>query len=184
MSSTDTPRIPPVTPPYPEAIAAALDRIMPAGVPPLVLFRVLAQSPRVFERVFAGGLLDKGPVSLADREIVIDRTCARLGCGYEWGVHVAMFAEASGLGTKAAATATAGPNDPMWAPREALLIRLVDALCDHADIDDGLWGELEAQWTHAQLLELIALAGFYHLIAFIANAARLPPEAYAPTFPG
>ena len=31
-------------------------------------------------------------LSLREREIVIDRVCARCGCAYEWGVHVAAFA--------------------------------------------------------------------------------------------
>ncbi|HEV7760231.1 MAG TPA: hypothetical protein VGO78_14620 [Acidimicrobiales bacterium] len=30
---------------------------------------------------------------MRDREIVIDRTCARCGCQYEWGVHVAFFGD-------------------------------------------------------------------------------------------
>lgn len=32
-------------------------------------------------------------VSMRDREILIDRTCARCRCEYEWGVHIAFFAE-------------------------------------------------------------------------------------------
>ena len=87
------PRIAPAEAPYQPQIAAELTRIMPKGVEPLVLFRTLARSPRVFEKMFAGGLLDKGPLSLRQREIVIDRTTARLGCEYEWGVHIAFFAE-------------------------------------------------------------------------------------------
>ncbi|MGD9886172.1 MAG: carboxymuconolactone decarboxylase family protein, partial [Reyranella sp.] len=65
-------------PPYEPSIAAELARIMPPGVPPLALFRTMARSPRVFAKMFAGGLLDKGPLSLRHREIVIDRTTARL----------------------------------------------------------------------------------------------------------
>ena len=71
-------RITPAEPPYQPAIAEALERIMPAGVEPLVLFRTMARSPRVFRKVFAGSLLDKGPLRLRRREIVIDRTMARL----------------------------------------------------------------------------------------------------------
>src|SRR5258708_22936193 len=82
-------RISPAEPPYEPAIAAELERIMPPGVPPLMLFRTMAKSPRIFAKMFAGGLLDKGPLGLRQREIVIDRTTARLGCAYEWGVHVA-----------------------------------------------------------------------------------------------
>ena len=89
----DTARVAPLEPPYPEPVQAALDRIMPAGVPPLALFRTLARNERVFLRLMAGGLLDRGSISLREREIVIDRTCARCGSEYDWGVHVAFFAE-------------------------------------------------------------------------------------------
>ena len=93
------PRIAPAEAPYEAEIATALQRIMPPGVEPLVLFRTMARSPRVFQKMFAGGLLDKGPLSLRQREIVIDRTTARLGCEYEWGVHIAFFADKVGFGT-------------------------------------------------------------------------------------
>jgi hypothetical protein len=66
---------------------------MPPGVPPLLLFTTLARVPRIYDRFRAASLLDRGPVSLRYREIVIDRTCARCGCAYEWGVHVALFAQ-------------------------------------------------------------------------------------------
>lgn len=52
-------RILPLEPPYSEPVAAALDRMMPKGVAPLVLFRTLAVNERVFLRVMAGGLLDR-----------------------------------------------------------------------------------------------------------------------------
>src|SRR5271154_3311750 len=90
-------RIEPEEPPFAPEIDAALKRIMPEGVPPLVLFTTLARNPRVFQRFMAGGLLDKGSISLREREIVIDRTTARCGSEYEWGVHIAFFAGAAGL---------------------------------------------------------------------------------------
>ena len=70
-------RMSPAEEPFEPAISDALARIMPEGVEPLVLFRTLARSPRVFAKVFAGGLLDKGPLCLREREIIIDRTTAR-----------------------------------------------------------------------------------------------------------
>src|SRR5688572_22461811 len=82
-------RIAPLEPPYSEAVTAALQKIMPPGVDPLVLFRTLAVNERVFLRLMAGGLLDRGSITLREREIVIDRTCARCGSEYESGVHVA-----------------------------------------------------------------------------------------------
>jgi hypothetical protein len=96
-------RIEPVSPPYPPELQKVFDAIMPPGVPPLALFTTLARVPRIWDRFRAGSLLDRGPVSLRHREIVIDRTCARC-------------------------------------------------------------------------LELIALVGFYHTVAFFANGLRLPAE--------
>src|SRR5581483_1198808 len=106
-----TDRIAPAFPPYEPAIAAALDCIMPPGIEPLVLFRTMARSPRVFGKMFAGGLLDKGPLSLRQREIVIDRTTARLGCEYEWGVHIALFAAKVGFGEEEVAATIAASSD-------------------------------------------------------------------------
>src|SRR4029450_13594066 len=88
-----TARITPLDPPYSAAVSAALEAIMPRGVAPLAVFRTLAVNERVFLRVMAGGLLDRGSITLREREIVIDRTCARCGSEYEWGVHIAFFAE-------------------------------------------------------------------------------------------
>ena len=92
-----TARIAAAQPPFAPEIKTALDRIMPPGVAPLVLFTTLARNPRVFARFMAGGLLDKGSISLREREIMIDRTTARCGSEYEWGVHVRFFAQQAGL---------------------------------------------------------------------------------------
>jgi alkylhydroperoxidase family enzyme len=178
----NTPRVTPREPPYPEPVQAALDRIMPAGVPPLALFRTLARNQRVFLRVMAGGLLDRGSIGLREREIVIDRTCARCGSEYEWGVHVAFFAERAGL-TAAQVAATATGDEGAFPERERLLLRLVDALHDEARVGDELWAALRAHWSEEQLIELVALTGFYHLISFATNALRIPLEPYGARLP-
>ena len=72
-------RIAPLEPPYAREIQQQFDRIM-QGAPPLVLFRVIAGSPRAWEKFRASSLLDRGPLSLREREFVIDRTCALTGC--------------------------------------------------------------------------------------------------------
>jgi alkylhydroperoxidase family enzyme len=179
-----TARVVPLAPPYSDAVAAALDGIMPAGVPPLVLFRALAVNERVFLRLMAGGLLDRGSVTLREREIVIARTCARCAAEYEWGVHVAFFAAKAKLTQEEiAGTCAADPAAAPFSPRERLLLRLVDELRDTARVSDELWSELAAAWSSEQLVELIALAGFYHMISFLANGLRVPHESFAARFP-
>jgi alkylhydroperoxidase family enzyme len=176
------PRIAPLESPYPEPVQAALDRVMPKGVPPLALFRTLARNERVFQRVMAGGLLDRGSITLREREIVIDRTCARCGSEYEWGVHVAFFAERVGFGPEQVA-ATAGGDPAAFPERERLLLRLADELHDRAQVTDELWAALRAHFGEEQLIELVALTGFYHLISFVTNALRIPLEPFGARFP-
>ena len=178
------PRIAPAAPPYEPEIASALERIMPSGVPPLVLFRTMARSPRVFGKMFAGGLLDKGPLSLRQREIVIDRTTARLGCEYEWGVHIAFFAKRAGFADEHVAATVTGPrNAACWTPDEQALIGLVDDLVDQHAVSDPTWAALSARFDEKQVLEAIALVGYYHSISFLCRGLDLPLESYAARFP-
>jgi len=165
-------------------LQAVFDGIMPPGIPPLVLFTTLARVPRIYDRFRAGSLLDRGPVSLRHRELVIDRTCALCGCAYEWGVHVAFFAQRVALTPEQVrATVHGDADDSAWSDDERLLIRMVDELHDSANLSDEVWDALAATFSVEQILELIALVGFYHTVSFFANGLRLAPEPYSVPFP-
>ena len=182
--SQATPRIAPLTPPYPPEIQAQFDRIM-RGAPPLVLFRVMAGYSRAWDKFRAGGLLDPGPLSLRLREIVIDRTCALNKCEYEWGVHVAVFARAAKLTeAEVRATVEGDANSPCWSPAEQALIAAVDALHTHATFTDAEFAALSAHYDEAQILEIMLLCGFYLTVSYLANGLRLPLEETAARFPG
>jgi alkylhydroperoxidase family enzyme len=178
------PRVEPVSPPYSPELQAVFDRIMPSGVPPLALFTTLARAPRIYDRFRAASLLDRGPVSMRHREIVIQRTCARCRCAYEWGVHVTFFSSRVKLTPEQVrATVIGDADDPAWNDEERLLIRLVDELHDSSGISDELWTALHGAFSVDQILELIALVGFYHTVSFFANGLRLPLEPYGAPFP-
>jgi 4-carboxymuconolactone decarboxylase len=178
------PRVEPVSAPYSPELQAVFDRIMPPGVAPLTLFTTLARVPRIYDRFRAASLLDRGPVSMRHREIVIHRACARCRCAYEWGVHAAFFSSRVELTSEQIrATVLGAADDPAWADEERLLIRLVDELHDAADISDELWDALRGAFSVDQIFELIALVGFYHTVSFFANGLRLPLEPYGAQFP-
>ncbi|MGQ3072461.1 MAG: carboxymuconolactone decarboxylase family protein [Ferrovibrionaceae bacterium] len=179
-----TSRIAPLDPPYAEDIAAGFARVMPPGREPLKLFRTLAHNPRVLLRLFAGGLLDRGAVTLAEREIVILRACARAGGEYEWGVHVTFFSDRAGLSPSCVdATVLGRAEDPAFDADQRLLIRLVDSLHDTADIGDGLWNDLSERWEKPALIELIMLAGQYRMIGTLCRGLRVAREPDAAVFP-
>ncbi len=175
-------RIAPLEPPYDAETAAALQAIMPPGMEPLKLFRTQARNLRVFKRMAAGNLLDKGSISLRERELLILRTCARCGAEYEWGVHVALFAERAGLDHDTVAATLKPVQSDALAAHEILLFRATDALHDGSGIPDALWQGLAAHYSEEQLLEIVALVGFYHAISFVVNAARVALEPFAPRF--
>jgi alkylhydroperoxidase family enzyme len=172
----NVPRVAPIEQPYPPEIQAVFDKIMPPGVPPLSLFTTLARVPRVYEKFRAGSLLDRGPLSMRHREIVIDRTCARCGCAYEWGVHVAFFAKRVGFSEEQVQATIHGGE---FQGEEALLIRLADELHDTSTISDALWDNLSKSFSVEQIFECIALVGFYHTVSYFANGLKLRPEAFA-----
>jgi alkylhydroperoxidase family enzyme len=181
MSGT---RIEPANPPFGAAIQKALERLMPPDVPPLVLFTTLARSERAFSRFMAAGLLDKGPIGLREREIMIDRTCARCGSEYEWGVHIAFFAQRAELSKEqVAGTATPEIDPASWSERDRMILSLADELHDTSSISDGLWATLSREFTDEQILELVLLAGFYHTVAYLTNGLRLPLESFGARFP-
>jgi alkylhydroperoxidase family enzyme len=180
-------RITPLEPPYADDIGEELAAMMPAGVAPIALFRTLIKNRTMTTamRPWGGYELSRDlTLSLRQREIIIDRTCARCRCEYEWGIHVAFFADRAGLDAAQITSLThGGPTDPCWTdPVDRLLIEAADQLHDNADLDDAIWPELERQFDERQLLDVLLLAGWYHAISYVATATRLATEPGAPRF--
>lgn len=177
-------RIAPLAPPWPEEFEQAMARTMPRGMEPLTLFKAIATSPRAWRKFSAGSLLDKGPLSLRHRETVIDRTTARCGCGYEWGIHAALFGGAAGLDSEhLAATATAEVDARLWDEAERALLATVDALLDRKRLSDEEFDRLRVHFDEAQILEIVQLISFYHGVSLICGALDLAPEPGMPDLP-
>ncbi len=181
------PRIAPLSPPYDDRVGDQLARMMPPGVPPIGLFRTFVVNLPTAEAMSGWGSyeLSRGlSLTLRDREILIDRTCVRCGCEYEFGVHVAFFAEKAGLDrTQLASLVEGNHDDACWDdPRDRLLIQLADTLHVRSAVDDALWAGLVAHLSDAQLLDAALLCGWYHAISYAANLAEVEREEGAPKF--
>ena len=184
------PRIAPVAPPYDSELAARFAHLIPPPFPPLNLYRTVARHPQLFATLVDSGMLGRhglawfGNMSRADRELLILRTTARAGASYEWQVHVRFFGERSGLSpTQIAATAQPRADRELWTPRQWLILRLVDALVGSFRVDDELWSELEREFAHPELIELVALCGFYLTASMLINVCEVEPETPAPANP-
>jgi 4-carboxymuconolactone decarboxylase len=172
-----------LNPPFDPPTRQRLEKMTPPGAPNIpALFRVLAINPTMAERMSAWSAYLLGrhaALSLREREVVIDRVCARCGAEYEWGVHVAAFARSAGF-TESQIDAIGQPDGDLsnLPPRDRLLVRMVDQLHDQCDVSDELWAELAQHWTSAQLIELLVLAGWYRAISYVCRVARVPLETW------
>jgi len=187
ISENETPpRIVPLVPPHPPEVEHRLAAMMPPGAPPIGLFRTFVRNLPMTDAMADWGAYELSrrlSLPMREREILIDRTCARCGAEYEWGRHVLFFADRVGFSPEQVASLTHGAaDDPCWTSRERTLIRAADALHDTADIDDGLWEELAGELTDEQILDLLLLCGWYHAISYVARAARVDLEPGAPRF--
>jgi alkylhydroperoxidase family enzyme len=184
-----TPRIEPLTPPYDPDTEASLLKWMPPGSPlePLLLFRTIMVHDGLASRMRALGAGILGPRASVPpqlREVMIHRTCALTSAEYEWGVHAVAFAAPLGLTEdQLRSTVHGSSSDPCWDRRQSAVFELADQLHHTSAIADPLWHELSEEFDSPQILELIVTAGWYHLIAYVCNGARLDPEEWASRFP-
>ena len=171
------PRVAPLEPPFEPDAAAALEVLGP----PIQLFRVFARRPELVAGIAGWGryyLSRKSALTVRQRELVINRTTAVCGADYEWGVHIATFADKAGLGmSQIRSLASGGYEDPCWTdPGERALLRAVDELHSTSDLADDSWSDLLEAVGEDGAVELTLVAGWYHAISFTVRALRLPLE--------
>src|SRR4051794_33845131 len=176
-------RLEPVDPPYEPEVADALRRLMGSDdVEPLKLFRTIAHHPALLDRFRQIGstVLSFGRLEAIDRETVIHRTTARCGASYEWGVHAVAFAATLGLPDEwVRATWEGDAGDLAFDERQALLVRAVDELHDTSALSDETFAALRERYDEAELVEIVCLVGFYHLVSFVCGAFAVEPESWA-----
>ena len=98
-------------------------------------------------------------------------------------MHVGFFA-AKAKFSAAEIHATVDGDASAWpAAEETVLIEIADALTDTGTVEDALWQRAAGHYKADQLIEIIALVGFYHLVSFTVNATGVALEPGAPRFP-
>jgi len=181
LRNSKRPRVAPVVESGDAATAAALAELGP----PIALFGVFARRPDRAHAIAQWGryyLSRRVALTLRHRELIIDRTTALCRADYEWGIHVAAFADKAGLtGIQIASLATGQPTDRCWnAPVDVAVLQAVDELHSTCDLRDETWEELVAAIGEEGAVDLILIAGWYHAISFAVRALRLTQEPDTP----
>jgi len=167
--------------PSPE-VEELLDKTRIRQGPPLNIFATMAHHPRLLKRfnVLGGLFMGRGVLPARERELVILRTAWRTGCVYEFGQH-RLLATREGLTEDEIRRVTEESTE--WPEGDAPLIRLADEVHTNRDVSDELWAELKRRWGEAELIELVALAGFYGMVATFLNATRVQLDPGVPGWP-
>jgi 4-carboxymuconolactone decarboxylase len=117
-------------------------------------------------------LLGKGTLNARERELAVLRVGWLCRAPYEWCQHVDI-AKRYGVTVEEIERATRGSAAPGWTPHEAAIVRGVEELLGDQSIADDTWDVLARTWTERQLLEYLAVVGYYVSIAYSQNALRM-----------
>jgi alkylhydroperoxidase family enzyme len=163
--------------PLPRAAWTADQRRLLEGAPPLALLATLVAHQTLLRSwlPLARTIQNAGRLPDRDRELLVLRTAWNCRCDYEWGHH-ARLALTAGLSPDDISRVTRGPDAPGWHAFERALLRAADDLHATATIDQETWDALAARYDVAGLIEVPAVVGQYHALAFTANALGVALE--------
>lgn len=147
----------------------------------LNIFAALANHPDLLRRwmVFANHVLGKSTLSPRDRELLILRTGWNCRSRYEWGQHVLLALQCD-LSPDEIAAVKSGAAHTAWTAHDANLIRAADELHEDAALSASTWDALQGVYSPAQLLDVIATVGNYHVVAMFLNSLRVPLDPGVP----
>jgi len=139
---------------------------------PLPTLTLIAHQEALLEPflVWARALGLGATLSRRTAEIVALRTAFIAGSVFEWREH-RLYALAAGLTEDEVAAVATGPDAGRWGAADRAALRAADDLAGMATIGDAAWADLQANFTPAEIVELILVAGQYRMLSTLANAA-------------
>lgn len=118
--------------------------VLPPGIPPLNLFRMMAYSPSTLPHLLSLGtaIFRDTSVSPHLRELICLLTAQRLSCEYQWKQHVPI-AKANGV-TESQITALldGSISGEDWSVEEKALLAFLDQVIGSPEVDEDVFEEV------------------------------------------
>lgn len=180
------PRFTPLDPPaLTAAQRAVVDEVRRGrrGTVPANVVAWLAH-PELARRAAALGELVRYDTALPPRlsELAVLVVARRWSCAYEWAVHAVEAARAGLEPAIVEAIAQDAPGPPLEGAERAVHA-LARELVVTGHVSDERYDDAIAALGEAAVVDLIALVGYYTLVAFTLNACQVPPPAGGPVLP-
>jgi alkylhydroperoxidase family enzyme len=179
-----SPRLSPVSPVTDEIEEILTGSIKSVDGEHLRLFGTMAHHPKMLKRflAFGGFFLNRGLLPAREREIVILRVGWNTGSVYEFGQHTVIGRNCDLTDVEISSLA-GDPSRHAWSARDRGLIAMTDEICADDCVSDPTWKELRAEWTDAELCELVLLAGLYRMVAGFLNTMGVELDPNTPGWP-
>lgn len=140
--------------------------------------------PELARRAAALGELVRYDTALPARlsELAILVVARHWHCAYEWAVHADEAARA-GLAPETIAAIGTGARPTGLAADDDVVCRLAGELVARGTVPDDLYEQALRTLGEVATADLIAVVGYYTLVAFTLNARGVPAPADAPQLP-
>ncbi|WP_262059406.1 (4Fe-4S)-binding protein [Streptomyces sp. STR69] len=181
MTTTRTPRIPPLPPAeWPPVLRSLLADSHQDGPGRENLFGTLAHHPVLAHAwlSLARVLTHEGTLGHRRRELIVLRVAHRLDAPYVHRRHRTPAADAGLTDTEIDATA-ADLDTHAWAGEDRILLEAADLLTANLPLSDGLWDRLARALRPEQLVELLVLTGQTATMCTTLNVLRTPSDTTA-----
>ena len=141
-------------------------------------FNAFVHAPEAGARLSALGAALRFGTSLGPRltEIAIVTVAARWEAEFEWHEHARM-ARARGVPDAAVAAIGRGADPGFTDPADRAVHAAARQLARTGHLDADAYAAAQAVFGDAGMVELVALCGYYSLVAFLLNAFEVPPVA-------
>ena len=148
-------------------------------------FLALIHNPELASRVQALGEHLRFGTGLAPRlvEIAVLIAARRWSCDYEWAAH-ARIAREAGLAMEIIEALAAGARPSRLDADESVIYDFAWQTVWNGSPGENVFDALEKRFGLAAALDVLAVCGYYTMLAFVLNAAGLPlPEGAKPLEP-
>ncbi|KAF8857238.1 hypothetical protein BDZ45DRAFT_744625 [Acephala macrosclerotiorum] len=152
--------------------------VLPAGIPPLNLFRLWAHSPSTLPHAISLGTACFRDTSLTpyQRELVCLLNAKRLACEYQCKQHI-QIAKTTGVTDAQIEALTSGNiSSTVWSASEKALLAFVDEVISGPEVSDEVFANARRCYSDQLLVEVVTMQGFYYSLARIATVFRVDLE--------
>ena len=145
---------------------------------PLNVHSLMAHHPQLMQAWwnFRNHAVSGGSLGRRNAELIILRVAARLGSWYEWAAHVDRALQLEIPGEDIQAILEPLASCP-WTDADRALLGAVDELTASHRLRPATLGQLEAHFSQAQVMDLMAIHGMYLILAAMILSWNLPVDA-------